>query len=147
MQKAILRRIRYYLTNGSCYNATFLKDVHNAPTVVAVPGFGPSPGPRAGAGDVLNCDVVVSGGVAQEHVPGVAARGDRVPGCAALAGQERSEPLAEVPTGAVRGLLAGFHGVTAGTIPATEVSPITFAVSRSVTAAVVRYAARGVSSA
>ncbi len=74
--------------------------------------------------DLLDCHVVMSGGVAQEHVPGLAARRDRVPGCAALAGQERGEPLAKVPVEAVRGFPAGRHGVTAGMMPAAEVRPV-----------------------
>ncbi len=45
-------------------------------------------------------------------------------GCAALAGQERGEPLAEVPVEAVRGLLAGLHDVTSGMMPAAEVRPV-----------------------
>ena len=74
--------------------------------------------------DLLDGDAVMPGGVAQEHVPGLAARGDRVRGRAALAGQERGEPLAEVPVEAVRGLLAGRHDVTAGMMPAAEVRPV-----------------------
>src|SRR6266700_2337912 len=74
--------------------------------------------------DLLDCGVVMSGDVAQKHVPGLAARRDRVPGCAALAGQECGEPLAEVPVEAVRSLSAGLHGVAAGMMPAAEVRPV-----------------------
>ena len=74
--------------------------------------------------DLLDCHVVMLGDVAQEHVPGMAARGDRVRGCAALPGQERGEPLAKMPVETVRGLLAGLHDVSAGMMPAAEVSPV-----------------------
>jgi len=55
-----------------------------------------------GEGDLLDADVVMFADVAQEHVPGLAARGDRVLGCTTLAGQEHGEPLAKVPVEAVR---------------------------------------------
>jgi len=74
--------------------------------------------------DLLDCHVAMFGDVAQEHVPGMAARGDRVRGCAALSGQERGEPLAKMPVETVRGLLAGLHDVSAGMMPAAEVSPV-----------------------
>src|SRR5262249_17107396 len=75
-------------------------------------------------GELLDTDVVVFGDVTQEHVPGPAARGDRVLGCATLAGQKRGEPLAKVPVEAVRSLAAGLHDVTAGMMPAARVRPV-----------------------
>src|SRR5262249_5769411 len=74
--------------------------------------------------DLLDCDVVVFGDVAQEHVPGLAARGDRVLGCATLAGQKRGEPLAKVPVEAVRSLAAGLHDVTPRMMPWARVRPV-----------------------
>ena len=92
------------------------------PHVVEEPGDGGPVDHREG--DLLDTGVVMFSDVAQEHVPGLAARRDRVPGCAALAGQERGEPLAKVPVEAVRSLRAGRHGVTAGMMPAPRVRPV-----------------------
>jgi len=95
-----------------------LRSVH----VVGEPGDGGPVNHRER--DLLDCDVVMVGGVAQEHVPGLPARRDRVGGCAALAGQKRGEPVAEVVVEAIGGLPAGRHDVTAGMIPATLVRPV-----------------------
>src|SRR5258707_1091665 len=90
--------------------------------VVEEPGDGGPVSHREG--DLLDCDVVMFGDVAQKHVPGLAARRDRVLGCATLAGQKRGEPLAKVPVEAVRSLSASLHDVTAGMMPATRVRPV-----------------------